>query len=93
MGSFAQWFNTATLLLSENMSSCQEGSFLIALTASISQHIINTTNPFKVLLRYPSQYHYYYYHFFFFTVVEIAVEKYDQTSSSLQCGGVGLYVA
>lgn len=85
MGLLAQWLNTAALILSENMSSCQEGSFLIALGASISEHIINTTNPFKIPLRYRSQYHYYYYyHFFFFTVVEIAIKKYDQTSSALQ---------
>lgn len=84
----AQWLNTAALLLSENMSSCQEGKFLIALRASVSEHIINTTNPFKIPLRYTSQYHYYYYYyFFFFAVAEIAVEKYGKTSSALQCGG------
>lgn len=38
-GVVAQWFNTAALLLYENMSSCQEGSFLTAFTASVSEHI------------------------------------------------------
>lgn len=91
MGLLTQWLNTAALPLSENMSSCQKGSFLIALRAAVSKHIINTINPFKIPLRDTSQYHYYYYyHFFFFTVVEIAVEKYDQSSSAFQCRGLVL---
>lgn len=87
MGLLAQWLNTAAPLPSENMSSCQEGSFLIALRASVSEHIINTTNPLEIPLRYTSQYHYYYYyyyHFFFFRVVEMAIEKYDQNSPAPQ---------
>lgn len=51
-GVAARWFNTAALLLSENMSSCQESSFLIALTASISEYITNTSDPLKIPLRY-----------------------------------------
>lgn len=66
MGLLAQWLNTAALLPSENMSSRQEGSFLIALRASFSEHITNTTDPLKKIpLRYTSQYYYYYYLLFY----------------------------
>lgn len=56
MGLLVQQLNTAALLLPENVSSCQEGGFPVALRASVSEHITNAADPLKIPLRYTSQF-------------------------------------